>query len=90
MVISASQQPGKDSTKKTAVEVIEFIKSKGKEVRFSPEDSFGRWVIPFSGKIFSLSALANEGLLLSDPMDLLGLYKAVDSQSDPEQRLHAR
>jgi isopropylmalate/homocitrate/citramalate synthase len=29
-----------DSSKKTAIEVIEFVKSKGKEIRFSSEDSF--------------------------------------------------
>jgi homocitrate synthase len=33
---------GKDMAyiKKTAIEVIEFVKSKGKEIRFSSEDSF--------------------------------------------------
>ena len=33
---------GKDMTyiKNTALEVIEFVKSKGKEIRFSSEDSF--------------------------------------------------
>ncbi|KAI9740080.1 MAG: Saccharopine dehydrogenase [Claussenomyces sp. TS43310] len=49
---------GKDMTyiTETAIEVINFVKSKGLEVRFSSEDSFR-----------------------SDLVDLLSLYKAVDS-----------
>lgn len=49
---------GKDMTyiKNTAIEVIEYVKSQGKEIRFSSEDSFR-----------------------SDLVDLLTIYKAVDS-----------
>lgn len=57
----------------TAIEVINFVKSKGIEIRFSSEDSFrsGKTTCIYIFRVVSLTKS-------TDLVDLLSIYSAVD------------
>lgn len=58
----------------TAIEVINFVKSKGIEIRFSSEDSFRSGESPFIYvRFWHLLTRLN-----ADLVDLLSIYSAVD------------